>query len=136
MLWRGVRRCCPWCGDRRAYFTGWFAKQDSCRRCGVGWRRADVGFELGAATVNTIITFGLIVVGLGIGLVATAPDFAVVELLIGLVVAAAVVPVAVYPFSYTLWQALDLAMRPPAPGELPGAEQGSEQGPGPARRKA
>jgi hypothetical protein len=57
------------------------------------WRRSDVGFELGAMTVNIMVTFGLIVVAL--------------------VVAATVVPVVLYPVSYTLWQALDLAMRPP-----------------------
>jgi uncharacterized protein (DUF983 family) len=119
MLWRGALRRCPWCGDRRAYFTGWFAKQEACRRCGTPWRRGDVGFELGAATVNTIITFGLLVVGTAVGVIVTSPDIAVLEIVLGLVAAAVVVPAVIYPMSYTLWQALDLAMRPPEPGELP-----------------
>jgi uncharacterized protein (DUF983 family) len=113
MLWRGALRRCPWCGDPGAYFTGWFTKQDACRRCGMPWRRSDVGFELGAMTVNIIITFGLIVAGATIGLIATAPEFAVLEIMVALGVAAVVVPVALYPVSYTLWQALDLAMRRP-----------------------
>lgn len=118
MLVRGLLRRCPWCGDRRAYFTGWFSRQDECRACGTPWRRADVGFELGAVTVTTIVTFGLVVVVTAVAMVATAPDFAVMEIMIGLVVMAIVVPVVIYPSSYTLWQALDLAMRPPVPGEL------------------
>ena len=111
LLWRGITRRCPWCGDRRAYFTGWFAKQERCRRCGMPWRRGDVGFELGAATMNTIITFGLVIVGVVIGVVATSPDIAVVPIVIGLVIACVVIPVLIYPITYTLWQAIDIAVR-------------------------
>lgn len=77
------------------------------------WRRSDVGFELGAMTVNILVTFGVVVVGATAAMIATAPDFAVLEIVVALVVAAAVVPVVLYPVSYTLWQALDLAARPP-----------------------
>lgn len=119
LLARGMLRRCPWCGDRRAYFTGWFAKADRCRCCGTPWRRADVGFELGAATINTMVTFGAVVVGVAAAMIATAPEFAVVPIVIGTVAFAAVVPVVMYPVSYTIWQAVDLAMRPPQPGELP-----------------
>jgi uncharacterized protein (DUF983 family) len=119
MVRRGMLRRCPWCGDRRAYFTGWFAKQRACRNCGTPWRRGDVGFELGAATVNTIITFGVIIVAGGVAMIITAPDIPTVRIVIGLVIAAVVVPVLIYPMTYTLWQAFDLAMRPPQSGELP-----------------
>ncbi len=78
-----------------------------------------MGFELGAVTITMGLTFGLVIVGAAVGLVLTAPDFAVFELIVALVAIAVVVPIAVYPSSYTLWQAIDLAMRPPAPGELP-----------------
>lgn len=111
-------RRCPWCGDRRAYFTRWFVKRDACRGCGLAWRRADVGFELGALTINTMVTFGLIVVGVTAGVIATSPDFAVRQIVIALVVGAVVVPVLFYPVSYTLWQAIDLAMRPPEPDDF------------------
>ena len=74
MLLRGAGRRCPWCGQRGAYFTGWFAKEDHCPGCGLRWRRGDVGFELGAATMSAIFTLGTIVVLMGIGLVAMWPD--------------------------------------------------------------
>lgn len=112
MLARGAVWRCPWCGARRAFFTGWFAKSRSCRGCGLEWRRGDVGFELGAATIAAIVTLGGLVVTLGISLVMTWPDVAVVPLVLVLGVAAVVVPVAIYPLTFTVWQALDLVMRP------------------------
>jgi uncharacterized protein (DUF983 family) len=117
MLWRGVRRRCAWCGGRKAFFTGWFAKQDTCRTCGIGWRRGYEGFELGAMAINIIVCFGALVVGVGIGVAVTAPDVAVLPLLVTLAVWAVVMPVVMYPVSYTLWQAVDLAMHPPERGD-------------------
>ncbi len=119
MVRRGLLRKCPWCGDRHAYFTRWFSKQPACHKCGTPWRRGDVGFELGAATVNTIITFMVIIVAGAVAMIATSPDIPTVTIVVCLVVAAVVIPVLIYPVTYTLWQALDLAMRPPAPGDLP-----------------
>ena len=117
MLLRGAMRRCAWCGDRKAFFTGWFSKQDHCRRCGISWRRGDVGYELGAATVNTIITFGLVILGTVVAVIATSPDIAVFEIVVGLIVTAIVIPIVIYPMTYTIWQAVDLAMRPPGPDE-------------------
>lgn len=68
--------------------------------------------------MNVMLTCGLIVVGATIGMIVTAPDFAVLPIVLGLVVGALVVPVVLYPVTYTLWQAVDLAMRPPDAEEL------------------
>ena len=73
MLWRGVRRRCAWCGGRRAFFTGWFDKQDTCRTCGISWRRGYEGFELGAMAISAVVCLGVLVVGLTIGVVLTLP---------------------------------------------------------------
>ncbi len=117
MLWRGARRRCAWCGGRGAFFTGWFSKQATCRTCGIEWHRGYEGFELGAMTMNVIVCFGALVAGLTIGMIATWPDIAVGPLLVILVGCAVVLPVVVYPVSYTVWQAVDLAMHPPARGD-------------------
>ena len=117
MLWRGLRRRCAWCGGRGAFFTGWFARQETCRTCGIGWHRGYEGFELGAMAVSIIVCFGALVAGVVIGVVATLPDVAVAPLVVILGVCAIVLPVVVYPVSYTLWQAIDLAMRPPVAGD-------------------
>lgn len=118
MLLRGVRRRCPWCGGRGAFFTGWFAKQDRCRTCGIGWRRGDEGFELGALAISAMLCLGPLIVGLGAGVIATSPDIPVLEMILVLGAAAIVLPIVVYPISYTVWQAVDIAMRPPDLADL------------------
>jgi uncharacterized protein (DUF983 family) len=117
MLWRGVRRRCAWCGGRGAFFTGWFSKQDTCRTCGISWRRGYEGFELGAMAISAVVCLGLLTVGLGIGVIVSWPDVAVARMLVILGVGALVLPVVAYPLSYTVWQAVDLAMRPPQAGD-------------------
>ncbi len=118
MLSRAVRRRCPWCGGRRAFFTGWFAKVAHCRSCGLRWRRGDVGFELGAAAVAAIMTLGPLVLALGVIMALTWPDIAVVPMLVALVPVALVLPVVAYPLSYTIWQAFDLVARPVRPEDF------------------
>jgi uncharacterized protein (DUF983 family) len=113
MLWRGARRRCPWCGGRGAFFTGWFAKQDRCRTCGLGWHRGYEGFELGAMTINIIVVFGTLIVGLIVAVALTVPDIPVVPLIVVLCAVAFILPIVIYPVSYTLWQAVDVAMHPP-----------------------
>ncbi|MEN9504999.1 MAG: hypothetical protein RI958_925 [Actinomycetota bacterium] len=81
------------------------------------WRR-EVGFELGALTVNTIVTFGSLTVAMAIGFVMTAPNIPVLPFVAGLFAMALVVPVLIYPFTYTLWLAFDLAVHPPEQAEL------------------
>lgn len=117
MLWRGVRRHCAWCGGRRAFFTGWFSKQEHCHTCGIGWQRGYEGFELGAAAINAVITFGVLIVGVAIGVIATLPDVAVLPIVVILGIGAVVIPAVIYPLTYTIWQAVDLLMRPPEPGD-------------------
>ena len=119
MVLRGMFRRCAWCSDRKAFFTGWFERRERCRGCGISWRRGDVGYELGAATINTIVTFGLLVIGTAVSVIATSPDIPVLPIVAGLVVAAIVIPIAIYPMTYTVWQAIDLAMRPPGPADFP-----------------
>lgn len=117
MVGRGLRRRCAWCGGRSAFFTGWFAKQNTCRTCGIGWRRGYEGFELGAAAISAMLVLGALVVAMTAGVIATLPDIAVLPLVLGLGVGAVALPIVIYPVSYTVWQAVDLAMRPPEPGD-------------------
>ena len=67
--------------------------------------------------ISAVVCLGALVVGMTIGIVATLPDIAVVPLLVILGICAIVLPIVVYPLSWTIWQAVDLAMRPPVPGE-------------------
>lgn len=117
MLQRGLRRRCPWCGGE-GFFTGFSAKQESCATCGLRWRRGDVGYELGAAAVTAIITFGPLMLVLGVMVAVTWPEVEVVPMFAVLVVLAVVLPFVMYGPSYTVWQAIDIVMRPPEPTDF------------------
>jgi uncharacterized protein (DUF983 family) len=116
MLFRAVRRRCPRCGGRPSWFTGWFRRVDRCRTCGYRYERQD-GFMVGAITINTILTFGAILVVLVVGMIVTYPDIAVVPIVAGCLVVAVLVPIVAFPFTYTIWGAIDLAMHPLQPAE-------------------
>jgi uncharacterized protein (DUF983 family) len=120
LLARGITRRCAWCGDRRAYFTGWFGRQERCRSCGHAYRRGDEAFELGAITANIILTFLSILLTILVLVALTAPDVPVIGVTVAAGAIALVGPALFYPVSFTLWQAVDLWMRRPTPDELAG----------------
>jgi uncharacterized protein (DUF983 family) len=118
MLVRGLFRRCAWCGGRGAFFVGWTSKQAHCKSCGLNWRRGDVGYELGAAATAAIICMGPLVVLLGVVMAFTWPEVHVVPLFVVFGVGALVLPILLYPSSYTMWQAVDILMRPPQPDDF------------------
>jgi len=111
MVWRAVRLRCPHCGSRRTFLRGWFRRYPRCRTCGIAWQR-ETGLELGAVTINTLVTFLSIVVGMIIGFVATVPEVPVLAMVFWLGLVAALMPIVIYPFTYTIWLAFDLAVHP------------------------
>jgi hypothetical protein len=74
-----------------------------------------VGFELGAAAMAAIIAVGPLVLVLGVVLAITWSDIRVVPTMAVFLVAGLILPVVLYPMSYTMWQAVDLMMRPVEP---------------------
>ena len=117
MLRRAVMLRCPWCGSRRTFVRRWFGKYDRCRTCGIRWRREE-GFELGAVTINTVLTFIVLTVAMTIGFIKTSPDIPILSMVLSLVGVAILMPIVIYPFTFTIWLALDLAVHRPDPGEL------------------
>lgn len=99
---------------------GWFKRQERCRSCGHAYRRGDEAFELGAITANIILTFGSLLSIVLVLVVATAPDVPVLTVMIAGGIVGLIGPAIFYPVSFTLWQAVDLWMRPPTPAELAG----------------
>jgi hypothetical protein len=84
---------------------------ERCHRCGLVFERIE-GHWIGAIGINTIVTFGLLLISMAAGMIATFPDFPVVRLVAINAIAAIVVPTWFYPISRTLWTAIDIAMRP------------------------
>jgi hypothetical protein len=86
-------------------------------------QRGHDGFELGAATVNVMVTLATLVVAGGISVVVTYPHVAVASLVVVLGIVALVLPIALYPFSFTLWFAIELLMDPPSARLLADADR-------------
>lgn len=116
LLWRGFTMRCPACGSR-GLFRRWFTMADDCPRCGLHFERIE-GHWIGALGINTVVSFGAILITMMVGLIATIPDIPVVPLVLVNVAVAVIVPVAFYPVSRTLWTAIDIAMRPLEPFEI------------------
>jgi uncharacterized protein (DUF983 family) len=116
LLARGLVRRCPACSQGHL-FRRWFTMAERCPRCGLQFERIE-GHWIGAIGINTIVTFGLLLVSTVVGLVATFPEFPVLPLILVNVAVAVIVPLAFYPFSRTLWTGLDIAMRPLEPYEV------------------
>ena len=114
MLRRGLAKRCPICGSGHL-FEGWFRMKERCPRCGYKFEREE-GFFLGAYTINLAIAEGLLLILAIIPLIALLnanPDVSVVPILVIGLVAAIAAPVVFYPFSRTIWSAIDIVLRPP-----------------------
>lgn len=124
MFVRGVLKHCPVCGKGRL-FRWWFAMRERCPRCGLRFQRIE-GHWTGDLGINVIISFGTLLVTLFVAFAVSYPNPGawMFPLVVGVAV---VMPILAYPFSKTIWLAIDLMMRPLEPGEL------DERGrPGPA----
>jgi hypothetical protein len=84
-------------------------------------QRGQDGFELGAASVNAILCLGALIAAAGVSIVITYPEVAVRPLVIVLGAAAVVLPILLYPLTYTIWFAIELMMEPPSPVEIAAA---------------
>ena len=118
LLGRGVRKRCPNCGAGHVYRT-WFEMEDRCPQCALKFER-EPGFFVGAYLINFAIAIVLLFVLCMAFVVVKANDaeasptaFLVVGLLM-----AVVGPILFYPFSRTLWSAIDIGMTPLEPAEL------------------
>lgn len=65
-----------------------------------------------------IIVMGPLMVALGVTLAILWPDVPVVPLLAVFLPTGLIMPIVLYPVSYTMWQAIDVMMRPPEPGDF------------------
>ena len=107
MFWRGATRRCARCGSGKL-FRRYFTMVPDCPRCGLHFER-EQGYFSGALAINMIVTGGIFAVVFVLLIVATMPDIPVAPLLAVLVPIVVLVPIIGYPFSKTLWVALDRA---------------------------
>lgn len=110
VLRRGILRQCAVCGQGHL-FRHWVRMVPCCPRCGLRFARLP-GHWLGSWFLNICLAQVVVVAILIIGVATTFPD--VPMGIIGTIdgVAAVLVPIAFFPFSRTIWTAIDLVMRP------------------------
>lgn len=113
MILRGLTRRCPFCG-RRPIFDSWFKLKDECPDCGHRFNQEE-GFYLGAYALNFAIAEGLLLACLIPYIVISAanPEVKLNALPFALVALALAIvgPIFFYPFSRSLWIALDMTLR-------------------------
>jgi uncharacterized protein (DUF983 family) len=107
MMWRGLTRRCARCGGGKL-FKRYLNMVDDCPTCGLHFERED-GFFAGALAINIIAVGGLFTIVFVIALVLTVPEVPVAPLLAILVPIVVLGPIVYYPFSKTVWVAVDRA---------------------------
>ena len=84
---------------------------ERCPRCDYKFEREE-GFFLGAYVISLGVTQLAVVAYIAVAIVATLPDPPLLVLSVGGAAVAVLTPLLAYPFSKTLWTAIDLAMHP------------------------
>jgi hypothetical protein len=82
---------------------------DDCPRCGLHFER-EQGYWAGALAINIGVSGAVFAVVFVTALALTVPDVPVVPLLLILVPLMVIVPIVAYPFSKTIWVAVDRAL--------------------------
>ena len=112
LLSRAIRRRCPNCGWPDA-FDGYFTLKERCPKCGMLLERGEGDYFLGAYALNLVGVELILATTFLIVMVATWPDPPWNALQYGGAALAVIVPILSYPFTKTIWLALDLIFRPP-----------------------
>lgn len=110
LLRRGAARRCPVCGHG-GLFRRWVRMAPTCPTCGLVFCRVP-GQWLGSWFLNICLAQTVVMLILLLGVGFTWPDPPMVLISVAAGVAALVVPFAFFPWSRTIWLAIDLAMRP------------------------
>jgi uncharacterized protein (DUF983 family) len=108
MRWWGTTKRCARCGSGHL-IRRWFTMVDDCPRCRLHFER-EPGYWAGALAINIGLAGAVFVLAFAIGLAVTVPDVPVVPMLAVLIPLMIVVPTVGYPFSKTIWVAVDRAL--------------------------
>jgi uncharacterized protein (DUF983 family) len=114
---RALRLRCPACGGRPIVLS-WFRLCSSCPSCGFRLDRGEPGYWVGSYTVNLFATEAVFVAYFVSAMFLTWPSVPWNPVLYGGVAVGVVAPFALFPFTKTLYLAIDLCFRPPEPPDL------------------
>lgn len=106
MFGRALRRRCPRCGEKEIW-RSWFNLEPACPRCDYRFEREE-GYWVMAIIVNTALVEGIFAVLFVGGLIASWPEINWPYLLGVALATNAILPFVFFPYSKTVWVALDL----------------------------
>jgi uncharacterized protein (DUF983 family) len=109
-LGRGLRKRCPRCGARDI-FKSFYSLKEECPNCAYRFEREE-GYWVAAIIINTAVIeaiFFALFIGI---LIATLPDINWQAMLVAGLVTNGIFPFIFFPYSKTLWMALDLYFHP------------------------
>ena len=89
---------------------------NDCPTCGLHFERIE-GHWLGAVATNTVASALAVMATIITALMLTLPDSSGPQLILIAAPVAIIVPPMFFPISKTIWNAVDLRMRPLEPGE-------------------
>ena len=99
-------------------FDGWLKMRDHCESCGFRFDRNESDYFIGAYTINLIVS-ELIVVAAMLGVMYLSwPDVPWEKMTWILMACMVPAPMITYPFSKTVWLAIDLMFQPPIASEF------------------
>ena len=110
---------CPNCGGK-PLFRRWVIMRRSCPDCHLLLDRGEQDYFLGGYVINFVTAELLVVLGGLAAIVLTWPDVPWDGVLWGLLLLMVPLPLLFFPFSRTLWLALDLSFRPVTLSDLEG----------------
>lgn len=117
LLGRALLLRCPNCG-KGPVLQHWFKVRVRCVTCGIRVERGEHDYFVGSLLLNFCLTGVLLLVGVAVLILSTAPDIPWDTLEWAAPLAMIVLPMLLFPFTKLLWLAADLAMRPATPEEL------------------
>ncbi len=111
MVVRAFRRRCPSCGEGKL-FMGWFHIRERCPHCGLRLDRGESDYFIGAYTINLIVAEIIVVIAMLSVMLYTWPTVPWETMKWGIIAMTIAAPLVTYPFSKSVWLALDLMFRP------------------------
>lgn len=106
-MMRGLTLRCPRCGSGKI-LRNWARLVDDCPRCGLHFER-EPGYWTGAIAVHFTIVGGAVITTLAVMTILTLPQIPVVPTMVALALVSIVGGFISYPFSKTIWMAVDRA---------------------------
>jgi uncharacterized protein (DUF983 family) len=106
---RGLTKRCARCGSGKL-FRKWFNMKETCPKCHLRFEREE-GFFLGATTMSIAVMMVAAAAVIVVGFNVKGPDGSIIPMMVAGGLVTLLLPVLIYPFSKTLWLAIDQLMR-------------------------